>query len=121
MRRQSKSSPLKKLKTSSWSEWIKAFNSHHNPTMYTSMGNIRIVVKNDKKKNNNSDSSWQSVPAAQAAKLPICVTKGHLLSQAKGVTRIFGDYSENDKGEIEKIGNTTIIPNSVIKNIKKLI
>ena len=53
MRRQSKSSPLKKLKTSSWSEWIKAFNSHHNPTMYTSMGNIRIVVKNDKKKNNN--------------------------------------------------------------------
>ena len=68
-----------------------------------------------------SDSSWQSLPAAQAAKLPICVTKGHLLSQAKGVTRIFGDYSENDKGEIEEIGNTTIIPNSVIKNIKKLI
>ena len=68
-----------------------------------------------------SDSSWQSVPSAQAAKLPICVTKGHLLSQAKGVTRIFGDYSENDKGEIEEIGNTTIIPNSVIKNIKKLI
>ena len=66
-----------------------------------------------------SDSSWQSIPAAQAAKLPVCVTKGHLLSQSKGITRIFGDYSENDDGTIE-IGFTTIIPNSVIIKIKKL-
>ena len=66
-----------------------------------------------------SDSSWQSIPAAQAAKLPVCVTKGHLLSQTKGITRIFGDYSENDDGSIE-IGNTTIIPQSVIIDIKKL-
>ena len=66
-----------------------------------------------------SDSSWQSIPAAQAAKLPVCVTKGHLLSQTKGITRIFGDYSENDDGSIE-IGNTTIIPQSVIIEIKKL-
>jgi hypothetical protein len=48
------------------------------------------------------------------------VTKGHLLSQSKGVTRIFGDYSTNDKNEIEQIGNTTIIPNSVIVSIKKI-
>jgi hypothetical protein len=55
------------------------------------------------------------------SKLATCITKGHLLSQAKGVTRIFGDYSYNDnKTEIESIGNTTIIPNSVIKEIKKL-
>ena len=66
-----------------------------------------------------SDSSWQSIPAAQAAKLPVCVTKGHLLSQSKGITRIFGDYSENDDGSIE-IGNTTIIPQSVIIEIKKM-
>ena len=52
--------------------------------------------------------------------LATCVTKGHLLSQTKGVTRIFGDYSANEKGEIEEIGNTTIIPNSVIVNIKKI-
>ena len=66
-----------------------------------------------------SDSSWQNISSCLQAKLPVCVTKGHLLSQAKGITRIFGDYSENDDGSIE-IGNTTIIPNSVIIKIKKL-
>jgi hypothetical protein len=29
-----------------------------------------------------SDSSWQSLKQLQEAKLPTCVTKGHLLSQA---------------------------------------
>ena len=67
-----------------------------------------------------SDSSWQSISSAQAAKLPVCVTKGHLLSQSKGITRIFGDYSEKEDGSIDEIGNTTIIPNSVIVSIKKL-
>ncbi len=68
-----------------------------------------------------SDSSWSSFSDVKKAKLATCITKGHLLSQAKGVTRIFGDYSYNDnKTEIETIGNTTLIPNSVIKEIKKL-
>jgi hypothetical protein len=53
-----------------------------------------------------SDSSWQSLKQLQEAKLPTCVTKGHLLSQAKGITRIFGDYSEKEDGTIEEIGNT---------------
>ena len=68
-----------------------------------------------------SDSSWQSIDHLKKAELPTCVTKGHLLTQSKGITRVCGDYSENDKGEIEEIGNSTIIPNSVIQNIKKLI
>ena len=68
-----------------------------------------------------SDSSWHSIPALQTAKLPVCETKGHLLSQSKGVTRVFGDYSETEKGDIEEVGNSTIIPSSVIKEIKKLI
>jgi len=67
-----------------------------------------------------SDSSWSTFSDVKKAKLATCITKGHLLSQAKGVTRIFGDYSANEKGEIEEIGNTTIIPNSVIVNIKKI-
>ena len=68
-----------------------------------------------------SDSSWSSFNDVMKSKLATCITKGHLLSQAKGVTRIFGDYSYNDnKTEIESICNTTIIPNSVIKEIKKL-
>ena len=68
-----------------------------------------------------SDSSWQSIDNLKLAKLPVCVTKGHLLSQDKGITRVFGDYSETEKGEIEEIGNSTIIPQSVIQNIRKLI
>tara|TARA_X000001382_G_scaffold31271_1_gene20215 strand:+ start:157 stop:468 length:312 start_codon:yes stop_codon:yes gene_type:complete len=70
-----------------------------------------------------SDSSWQSMEGCKKAKLPICVTKGHLLTQTKGVTRIFGDYSLADEatGKIEEIGNSTIIPNSVIVEIKKIV
>ena len=68
-----------------------------------------------------SDSSWQSIDHCLKSKLPVCVTKGHLLTQSKGITRVFGDYSETEKGDIDEIGNTTIIPNCVIKNIKKLI
>ena len=67
-----------------------------------------------------SESGWQDLDQLKDQKLATCVTKGHLLSQAKGVTRIFGDYSTNDKNEIEQIGNTTIIPNSVIVSIKKI-
>tara|TARA_Y100001937_G_scaffold65941_1_gene90191 strand:+ start:332 stop:631 length:300 start_codon:yes stop_codon:yes gene_type:complete len=68
-----------------------------------------------------SDSSWSTFEQIKKAKLATCITKGHLLSQTKGVTRVFGDYSFGDDGKsIESIGNTTIIPNSVIKDIKKL-
>lgn len=67
-----------------------------------------------------SESGWQDLDQLKDQKLATCVTKGHLLSQAKGITRIFGDYSTNDKNEIEQIGNTTIIPNSVIVSIKKI-
>ena len=68
-----------------------------------------------------SDSSWGTFDQLRKAKLATCITKGHLLSQTKGVTRVFGDYSFGDDGKsIESIGNTTVIPNSVIKDIKKL-
>tara|TARA_R100000664_G_scaffold27630_3_gene38459 strand:+ start:3241 stop:3537 length:297 start_codon:yes stop_codon:yes gene_type:complete len=68
-----------------------------------------------------SNSSWSTFDEIKKAKLATCITKGHLLSQTKGVTRLFGDYSFADNGvDIESIGNTTIIPNSVIKDIKKL-
>ena len=95
----------------------------------------RIIVK---RKNNNilsienypmvsvewldieSNSSWQNLKELETAKLPICITKGHLFSQKKGITRIFGDYSKDDNDEITEIGNSTIIPNSVIVNIKKI-
>ena len=62
----------------------------------------------------------QSLKHLSETELPICVTKGHLYSQSKGVTRIFGDYSLNTSGGIDEVGNSTIIPNSVIKDIKKI-
>ena len=68
-----------------------------------------------------SQSNWCSFNELKKSKLATCITKGHLFSQSKGVTRIFGDYSYADNGiAIETIGNTTIIPNSVIKDIKKI-
>jgi hypothetical protein len=67
-----------------------------------------------------SESGWQSIDNLKKSSLATCVTKGHLLTQSKGITRIFGDYSANEKGEIEEIGNTTIIPNSVIVSIEKI-
>ena len=70
-----------------------------------------------------SDASWQSLEGCKKAKLPICVTKGHLLSQKGSITRVFGDYSlkNEDSGSIDEIGNTTIIPNSVIVDINKIV
>ena len=67
-----------------------------------------------------SNSSWSSFEEVKKSELATCITKGHLLSQSKGITRIFGDYSlSDDKKKIETIG-TTLIPNSVIKDIKKI-
>jgi hypothetical protein len=55
-----------------------------------------------------SDSSWTSFDALKKSNLATCITKGHLLSQSKGVTRLFGDYSFAENGkDIESIGNTT--------------
>ena len=69
-----------------------------------------------------SDSAWQSINDLMTVKLPICTTKGHLLSDNKGVVRVFGDYALKDEktGVIDEIANTTIIPKSVIIDIKKI-
>ena len=57
-----------------------------------------------------SNSSWSSFDELKKSKLAVCITKGHLLSQAKGVTRLFGDYSFSDNGvDIEAIGNLSLI------------
>ena len=69
-----------------------------------------------------SNSTWQSLDDLLMAKLPICTTKGHLLSDNKGIVRVFGDYALTDEktGVIDEIANTTIIPKSVIIDIKKI-
>jgi|TARA_R110000796_G_scaffold30092_1_gene80656 formylglycine-generating enzyme required for sulfatase activity len=67
------------------------------------------------------DAGWSSTKDLNKEKLPTCVSRGYLLSQAKGITRIFTDYIKTkDKPTFDNIGNTTIIPTSVIISIKKL-
>ena len=68
------------------------------------------------------DAGWSSTKQLNLEQLPTCVSKGYLLSQKNGVTRIFTDYIKSkDKPTFEDIGNTTIIPTAVIKNIKKIL
>ena len=67
------------------------------------------------------DAGWSNTKSLNKSKLPICVSKGYLLSQKNGVTRIFVDYIKTkDSDTFEDIGNSTIIPTSVIQSIKKL-
>ena len=67
------------------------------------------------------DSGWSDTRALNKLKLPICVSKGYLVSQKNGITRIFTDFIKTrDKETFDNIGNTTIIPTSVIQSIKKL-
>ena len=67
------------------------------------------------------DAGWSDIKSLNKEQLPICVSRGYLLSQSKGVTRIFTDYIKTkDKPTFDNIGNTTLIPTSVIISIKKL-
>ena len=67
------------------------------------------------------DDGWSTLDILRKEKLPIAVSKGYLLSQKNGVTRIFRDYIESkEKPTMEDIGSTVIIPTSVIISIKKL-
>jgi|TARA_R100001198_G_scaffold95557_2_gene81942 hypothetical protein len=67
------------------------------------------------------DAGWSDTKALNKEKLPVCVSKGYLASQQNGVTRIFTDYIKTkEKPTFDSIGNTTIIPTSVIQSIKKL-
>ncbi len=67
------------------------------------------------------NAGWSDTKTLNKEKLPVCVSKGYLVSQIKGVTRIFTDYIKAKEGDsFENIGNTTIIPTSVIQSIKIL-
>ena len=67
------------------------------------------------------DAGWSDTRSLNKLSLPVCVSKGYLASQKNGITRIFTDYIKTkDKETFETIGNTTIIPTSVIQSIKKL-
>ena len=67
------------------------------------------------------DAGGSDTKSLNKEELPTCVSKGYLVSQKNGVTRIFTDYIKTkDKPTFDSIGNTTIIPTAVIQSIKKL-
>ena len=67
------------------------------------------------------NAGWSDTKELNKEELPICVSKGYLVSQKNGVTRIFTDYIKTkDKSTFDSIGNTTIIPTAVIQSIKKI-
>ncbi len=67
------------------------------------------------------DAGWSDTKSLNKLKLPTCVSKGYLVNQSNGVARIFTDYIKAKTGDtFENIGNTTIIPTSVIRSIKIL-
>ena len=67
------------------------------------------------------DAGWSDIKSLQKEELPVCVSKGYLLSQEKGITRLFSDYIESkNKPTFDNIGNTTIIPTSVIISIRRI-
>ena len=67
------------------------------------------------------DDGWSTLDVLRKEKLPVAVSKGYLLSQKNGVTRLFRDYIESkEKPTMEDIGSTVIIPTSVIVSIKKI-
>ena len=67
------------------------------------------------------DDGWNTLKVLREEKLPIAVSKGYLVSQKNGVTRIFRDYIKSKSRPVfEDIGSTVIIPTSVIISIKKI-
>ena len=67
------------------------------------------------------DAGWSNTKDLNKEELPVCVSKGYLLSQSKGITRLFSDYIESkNKPTFDNIGNTTIIPTSVIVSIRRI-
>jgi hypothetical protein len=61
-----------------------------------------------------SDSSWQSLKQLKELQLPVCVTKGHLFSQDKGITRVFADYSLRIDPQDRGLPFSTAVPLSVV-------
>ena len=67
------------------------------------------------------DDGWVTLKSLREEKLPIAVSRGYLVSQKNGVTRIFRDYIKSKSRPVfEDIGSTVIIPTSVIISIKKI-
>ena len=67
-----------------------------------------------------SDSSWRSLEDVREEKLPRCLSTGFLIGDEEDVIRLVSDFNFKDDGSIYECGNSTIIPKSVITEIKEV-
>jgi len=66
-----------------------------------------------------SDSNWKPITEFEKEKLPVCVSVGYLFKKTKKLVWLFSDFSVGHK-DIDEVGNTTILPTSVILKIEFL-
>tara|TARA_R100000995_G_C3483990_1_gene125888 strand:- start:3836 stop:4123 length:288 start_codon:yes stop_codon:yes gene_type:complete len=67
-----------------------------------------------------SDSSWRQISDLLTDSLPVCVSTGWLIKRDDNVYRLASDFNFNPDGTISEVGNTTIIPSSVVKKCIKI-
>jgi hypothetical protein len=67
-----------------------------------------------------SESSWRSVEDVKEDDLPRCLSTGFLISDDDEMIRIVSDFNFKDDGSIDECGNSTIIPKSVVLEIKEV-
>ena len=67
-----------------------------------------------------SDSAWRSLEDIKEEKLPRCLSTGFLVSDEEEVIRLVSDFNFKDDGTIDECGNSTIIPKSVVQEIKEV-
>ena len=67
-----------------------------------------------------SDSAWRSLEDIKEEKLPRCVSTGFLVSDEKDVLRMVSDFNFKEDGTIDEYGNSTIIPKSVVQEVKEV-
>ena len=67
-----------------------------------------------------SDSSWRSIEYIKEEKLPRCLSTGFLISDDEDVIRLVSDFNFKDDGTIDECGNSTIIPKSVVQEVKEV-
>ena len=69
----------------------------------------------------SSDSSWRSIEDIKEEKLPRCLSTGFLISDDEDIIRLVSDFNFKDDGSIDECGNSTIIPKSVVLEVKEVV
>ena len=69
----------------------------------------------------SSDASWRSIEDVKSENLARSLSTGFLVSDDKDeLVRLVSDFNFKDDGSIYECGNSTIIPKSVITEIKEV-